>query len=226
MPTTDTTRQTIPTPREARRAIYLDFEGTEVDPPSLLGAACDSDWHAVVIERALHPLAGHGADRLAVSTGGLSVSLRELRHRAERENRRLFAWSSHELDVISSVVTTDADRQWWAEHLENALPPARRWAHSHQVVLPRVQLPKGHRRTRNHLGRYLAAIGYAVPSGAGPGYTASRIRTLRGQLARRKSYKALTPVAKAKWTKLCAHNRHDCLGLASLVQRLADDAAR
>ena len=46
---------------DAERAIYIDFEGTAVDPPSFLGAAwADGEDHyfiQFVIERALWPAA-------------------------------------------------------------------------------------------------------------------------------------------------------------------------
>ena len=221
---TTTTRPPVPTPLEVHRAIHLDFEGTQTDAPSLLGMACEGEWRGVVLEPALHPLAGLGPWAADLCVGDLPTVLAALRQRAETENRRLFAWSTRELDAITEALTDPAEITWWHDHLENAIPVARRWARRHDVALPRVRLPKGHRQTRNHLGRYLAAIGYDVPGGAGPGYTAARIRSLRDQLTRRRPDE-LTTTAKGKWTKLCNHNRHDCLGMAAVLNRVASDTA-
>ncbi|MCD9625300.1 hypothetical protein [Rhabdothermincola salaria] len=212
-----------PTPVEVFRAIHLDFEGTATEEPSLLGIACEGEWHAVVLEPALRTLAGCGVLGQHVSAADLPKVLAAVRRRAETEDRRLFAWSTRELDAITAALEDPDEIAWWTEHLENAIPFARRWARRHGVELPRVRLPRGHRHTRNHLGRYLAAVGYDVPGGAGPGHTAARIRTLRDQLARRGDWSGLTATAKGKWTKLCAHNRSDCLGMAAVLGQVATD---
>jgi hypothetical protein len=43
---------------------------------------------------------------------------------------------------------------------------------------------------------------------------------VRGQLARRGDYAALTGTVKGKWTKALKHNWHDCNGLRELVVRV------
>jgi hypothetical protein len=49
--------------------------------------------------------------------------------------------------------------------------------------------------------------------------TTSRIKHVKDQLIARESFDALTPVAKAKWTKLLDHNRHDVMGMERLVKK-------
>lgn len=67
------------------------------------------------------------------------------------------------------------------------------------------------------LGIYLSLVGYQVPGHIGMQQTAQRVRHVRGQLLRRGSYTSLSAVAKAKWTKVLQHNRHDCEGMARVV---------
>ena len=57
-----------------------------------------------------------------------------------------------------------------------------------------------------------------------PGNSAKRIRDVREMLGKRNgAYAALTPVAKAKWTKALLHNWHDCVGLRALMIECAGD---
>ena len=106
---TTTTRHPVPTPLEVHRAMHLDFEGTQTDAPSLLGVACEGEWRGVVLEPALHPLAGLGPWAADLGVGDLPTVLAALRQRAETENRRLFAWSTRELDAIT--VALDRSRR-------------------------------------------------------------------------------------------------------------------
>jgi hypothetical protein len=52
------------------------------------------------------------------------------------------------------------------------------------------------------LKNFLELIGYHRPSHLAIEKTTSRIRAVRDQLIARRSFDELTPVAKAKWTKL------------------------
>ena len=64
-------------------------------------------------------------------------------------------------------------------------------------------------------------MGYPVPSSHGPENTGQGIRYVRQQLFKRGGdYQAWTSVAKAKWTNLLAHNRHDCSGLRHVFKEL------
>ena len=84
--------------------------------------------------------------------------------------------------------------------------------------------PKNPMSGKNQLSRYLDLIGYDVPKAYGPGNSAKRIRDVREMLGKRNgAYAALTPVAKAKWTKALLHNWHDCVGLRALMIECAGD---
>ena len=212
---------------EARQAIYLDFEGTAVDSPSLLGVLIEGEFTQYVFEPVLEP----AAKAKAVELGGTcrfatpAEALVEIQRRVKAERRHVFAWSTRERDAIDEFIADPDDRRFWMTTIENTIPLAKAWKgrHHRQVEFPRG--PRG-RSGRNILARYLKLIGYQVPGMHGPGNTADRVRFVRNALAKRGSYEALTAVQKAKWTNLLQHNRHDCVGLRALVERIAlDDPA-
>lgn len=211
---------------DARRAIYLDFEGTVVDPASFLGVAIEGEWHVYVLEEMLWETCGDGNRQEVCEPATLHDALWLIRSIAETESRLVIAYSSRELDEIRNHLTEGSEEMaWWESNLINAAPIARRWARRHAVTLPRPRRRKGLRTTRWPLAGFMAAVGHEVPLHLGPGNSASRIREVRRQIAVRGSFDALTPVAKAKWTKALDHNRHDCLGLAAVMQTVAADVA-
>jgi hypothetical protein len=208
----------------AQRAIYLDFEGTAVDSPSLLGVLVEDEFTQYVFEPDLEP----AARAKAVDLGGTcrfttpEEAFRDLRRRIGQERRRVFAWSTREQVAIGELVSDPDDRTFWTATVENGIPVAAAWKRRHHRHVTFPKGPRG-RSGRNVLSRYLDLIGYPVPSVHGPGNTAARIRFVRGALAKRGSYEALTPVQKAKWTNLLLHNRHDCAGLRALMEAVALD---
>ncbi len=217
------------TPADAERAIYIDFEGTAVDPPSLLGAEwLDEDevyFIQYVMEQALWPAAEAKAGAQGRSCEPASwADLAEVRRLAESEARHVVAWSIHERDELASRLPEPGDRVWFAEHVINAIPLAKRWKRKyHADVLFEVN-PKPRMRGRHQLHRYFELIGYSVPKAFGPGNSAQRIRHVREMVTKKGGdYSALTPTAKAKWTKALEHNWHDCNGLRELVIRCARD---
>jgi len=210
---------------DARRAIYIDFEGTAVDPPSLLGVLVDDEFVQYVFEPILEP----AARAKSTERGGTCVfttaldTLRSVRRRAEAEDRPVVAWSDRERNAIVELVNNADDRAFWERTIVNAIPAARRWKNRHHrdLVFPRG--PQG-RSGRNVLARYVDLVGHRVPRLHGPGDTAARIRFVRAALAKRGTFEALTTVQRNKWANLLQHNRHDCMGLRAVVEQVALDA--
>jgi hypothetical protein len=217
--------RTALTNNEARRAIYIDFEGAEVDPASFLGVAIEGEWHVYVVEEALRDACEQGTRGGVCETTTLAEALWLIRSIAETEDRQVVAYSTREIDEITSSLEAATDElAWWQANLVNAAPIARRWARRSNVTLPRRRPRKGERVTKWPLAGFMAAVGYEVPKHLGPGNSAARIREVRRQLEKRGSYQALTSVAKGKWTKALDHNRHDCLGLATVMSAVTADA--
>jgi hypothetical protein len=212
------------TPSEARRAIYIDFEGTATDPASFLGSFVEGVWEVIVLEPELHAaVVRHPLGTLRA--GDPVGTYRSLQNRARLEDRRIVAWSNRELDEILTESRLNVEEHdWWRENLVNALPPAKSWANRAGVVVPTIPSNRGGRENKWSLSGFRQATGYRDISALfEPGKTASRIRTVRDQLAKRSNYADLTPVAKAKWSKVLTHNFHDCAGLAHVVQTVFAD---
>ena len=117
----------ILSPDQARRALYIDFEGTMTDPASFLGIACEGEWEVIVVEEALWPTVSHGARGGSIRQATIREALTELRNRAKRESRTIVAWSTRELDEIQSALPdASPEAAWWTANLINALPIAKR----------------------------------------------------------------------------------------------------
>jgi hypothetical protein len=212
------------TPSEASRAIYIDFEGTATDPASFLGFFIEGVWEVVVLEPELHAAVVHhplGTLRAGDPVG----TYRSLQDRARLEDRRIVAWSNRELDEILTESRLSAEEHdWWRESLVNALPPAKSWANRAGVSVPSIPSNRGGRENKWSLSAFRQATGYGEISALfEPGKTASRIRAVRQQLEKRGTYDQITPVVKAKWSKVLTHNFHDCAGLAHVVQTVFAD---
>lgn len=216
-------------PAEAERAIYIDFEGTAVDPPSFLGAAWlkrgEVYFIQYVIEQQLWPAAEAKSEVLEwVCKPAHWTDLAELRRVAASEDRRVIAWSTYEQEKLASRLPDEGDRAWFDENVFNAIRLAKPWKKKlHPDVLFEVD-PKQRMRGRHHLDRYFELIGYQVPKAFGPGNSAQRVRYVRDMLEKKGGeYSALTPTAKRKWTNALMHNFHDCNGLRELVMRCTSD---
>ena len=214
---------------EAQRAIYIDFEGTAVDPPSLLGIV----WHdgdeanfvQYVVEEGLWPAAeakspDYGGDCRKATWADLA----EIRYRAETDHRRVFAWSTHEATALEKYVPDEDDRKWFSANVENAIPYAKAWKKANHPDVVFKKDPKNPILGKNRLNRYFKLIDYLVPQAFGPGNTAQRVRKVREMLKKNGGdYSALTGTKKGQWTKVLKHNWYDCDGLRKLVQRCAAD---
>ena len=184
---------------EADNAIYIDFEGFEDKEPSIIGTLIGETFEQVVFDETL---------RLAAEINNLrfipiEVYLTTLRDKAVAEGRRIVAYSSHEKTMFQQHANLDisaqyADARLIAKVLRRKLEPDA----------PR---PKA-------LKEYFELIGYKRPTYLGERRTTSRIRAVADMLGKRKSFQSLTPVVKAKWTKLLQHNKHDVVGMRALIR--------
>ena len=73
------------------------------------------------------------------------------------------------------------------------------------------------------LAGFEECLGIERPPHFGYQKAAKRLRDMLTQLGRRFEYDLLTPVAKAKWTKLLDYNAVDVESLVRLVRRVGDD---
>ena len=215
------------TPQQVERAMYIDFEGTMKDPPSMLGVLTVTDgeveFDQPVFEEALWPAARYAppnTEGYATKPAELMVTLTELRDKATNERRQIFAFSEHELNEITKALSSDDEIEWWKTNLINVRPYAKRWAkQAHpNYTFKKSANPMGGKHT---LDQFLQLAGYEVPKMHGPGNSAQRIKYVRNQLVKKNgNWSALTRVAKGKWTKAMRHNWHDCYGTYQLMKQV------
>lgn len=212
---------------DARRAVYIDFEGTATDRATFLGMYCEGSWAVVILERIFDAAVERGHPRGVVTSSEPLDAFFDLRRRVTEEERAVVAWSIRERDEIRGTDGLSAsDRAWWDSNLVNALPIAKRWAKSHEVEVPVIRSTRGGDNAWSLSGFRKATQYPAVARLFEPGLTASRIRHVRGQLQRRGTYANLTGVAKRKWVNVLTHNFHDCAGLAHVMNVVADASSR
>lgn len=202
------------TAEDARRALYIDFEGRTDKPPVLLGCTRRSQvrsdasvWQAVTDPR-FEPLAT--ADGL--ETLELADAVERILRRADSKDRLIVAWSQHELDVVREYVPDKVDR--FAGRYVNARSFAVRW---------RNRCHGGDKPDSNRLADWLAFTGYVVPEGAGRGRSGETIGILGDAFDRGRTVDQLTSNQRDRWRDLRAHNWHDCTGMRSIVTKAAQE---
>ena len=217
---------------DARTGIYIDFEGTMKDPPSMLGilhATDDGDleFDQPVFETELWPAARYTPPKnegYATRPANFVETIEQLRHTAMLENRKLFAFSSHEFSEIMEKVNDPSTVRWWEENLVNVLQYAKKWAKKRHPDY--VFKKTSYRSGKYSLDQFFDLIEYPVPTAFGPGNSAKRIRDVREALVKRDGdWSRLTRTQKAKWTKAMKHNWHDCEGTRQLMIKVASSGS-
>ena len=210
---------------QAGSAIYIDFEGTMKDPPALLGflirSSSGDSFHQVALDHSFKslPALPESSDS-ALPYGTVEKTIEDLLNVAEESNRMFIAWSTREQQVVKeSNLPANVKRRFDNRYL-NAITTAKRWRSKFH---PEVKFQSSRRIRKNALHNYMGLIGYDIPRAYGPGNAAKRIRDVKTQIERHNAFADLSPVAKAKWTKLLRHNLHDCSGMRAVVQRCVDD---
>jgi hypothetical protein len=192
--------------RQARRALYVDFEGTDTPGslPVLLGVlfdvgADDSEprWQ---VRRFVFDARCAAAD--AAAAGGCEVAdyataLGWLLDLSDAEKRHVVTWSRHDRDVIDSI-TDGRDFRW-----RNAIPTAKRWRKQQraQGVIRDDGGP-------NDLRRYERWVEYHRPLELLPVGTAIR---------RLQQVQRVTPGTIRNWRGVLDHNEHDLQAMRRVV---------
>lgn len=192
------------TPEDAHRALYIDFEGRKDHPPALLGCTRRSRlgeeqpiWQATTDERFSDLATAQGMEAMS-----LADAVERILQRAERRDRRIVAWSQHELDVVRAHCPDKLDQ--FAGRYVNARSVAVHWRNS---------CHGGRKPESNALADYLRLIGYVVPVEAGKGRAGETLRILADAFDRGRGAADLTLNQRTRWRDLREHNRHDCVGM-------------
>jgi hypothetical protein len=193
------------TTTEAYRAFYVDFEGFVKKAPALIGIASEYQFEQVVLTPDLEGAARAKNLRLT----SLESIGEDVLRRSEAEDRLIVGYSQLERKLLWDHGGIDVGRRY-----RDARAIGRRW------------INRLHRRQVSDwsLTEMLKFIGYDPPRHMAKGLVTKRLRgVIRGLQVNGGDYAGLTPVQKAKWTKLLAYNRVDCLGMRDLTLRAASE---
>lgn len=203
-------------PDDASRALYIDFEGEKDKPPVLLGCANRLGhgtrpwvWQAVTDPR--FELLARADDIRQMS---LPEAVERILQRAERKDRRIVAWSEHELGVVRDHCPELLDR--FQSRYVNARTVAVHW---------RNKCHAGQRPRTNTLADYLDLIAYGVSEAGRPGRAGETIRTIRKALEQERRVEDLTDNQRRRWSDLREHNLHDCAGMRAVCLLAARELA-
>jgi len=190
---------------EALRALYIDFEGRKDQAPVLLGVHRRGRGSRPFVQQDVVDKAFAG---LVPRYLPLRDCVENVVRRSEHGDRRIVAWSEHELDVVRTLRDDDPELVARFEaRYANARAVAEYWRNKlHGADRPEV----------GRLADYLALIGYPVPDDAEPGHVGDTIRDLRPRLERGLP---LTVSQQARWGRLVEHNRFDCAGMRAVCIR-------
>jgi hypothetical protein len=195
-------------PEEARRALYIDFEGRKDQAPVILGVLRRGGrgprpWvQQVIVDETFASL--------GLPTLSLRAAVEAVVMRAERRDRRIVSWSEHDLEVVRSLRDESPELvEGFEARYANALAVAKRW---------RTLVHDRNRPGDGRLVSYLALIEYVVPDEAVGGDVGETIRILRPRL---ESAQLLTERQWKRWNDLLEHNRHDCAGMKRVCVRAA-----
>jgi hypothetical protein len=199
--------------------IYIDFEGNKDSPPTFIGVLECTDnsesFYQYILEdgfKILAPLAQHQQ----LKAGTIDSILTSIHSRYSAETP-IYAWSSHEQDVIDILLSGTSLSTSWNNRIIDAKKIAKRWA---RTKFPEHQFEKTDFRGRHTLDQYLELIGYKVPTVHGAGKTGSRLTKIREMITTGRTFDNWPPSIKSHWTKLLAHNMHDCYGMKAIVDAI------
>ena len=204
---------------EARRAIWLDFEGGINKVPSLAGVLVDGLYSATI----LNPDFGSLAKTRKLVQQTFESFVGDTLSTASQEERVIAAWSEHELnqmegfdDRILKACYRNANKlvlNFFRKERPKTMKKLRK-----QNKKDRAE---GKRRNSNVglkdlLG--LDYIEYVYPSRFKSFKPAKTISQMDGQLAKHGgNYRRVATDAKRAFTQLIRYNEHDCRGMAYMV---------
>ena len=215
------------TPDQAQRAIYIDFEGFEEEPPSLFGwvwaigkKATDSNLACVqdIHDKSLQRLVGAAeipegsVNRYKQRPFSVGQAINELVRLADKQDRLIVSWSTHELNKIAESELSPGLLRLFKLNYRDGKATAKKWFQ---------QLGLSTASQSNQLVRYLDHAGYPMPDTYRLGETTKRLRSVLGGIKTRGSYTKLTAHQQECWRGLLDHNFVDCHGLRQVTKAAA-----
>jgi hypothetical protein len=206
---------------QARRAIYVDFEGRKNEEPAVLGTL----W--MPSSRSLEPTAlqyvlegGLARAKLpGVTPTPLQGELKSLLRRCRKQDRVLVGWSLHEVNKVREFVPELAEA--FDALYRDAKSSAKAWRSTlHPDLLP----PHEAVQPKHRLTVYAAWTQCLRDSGEKQiGETIGR---LRNAVSAGRSYEELSANLQARWQALLVQNMDDCLMTRDVALHVLEDLER
>lgn len=207
---------------EARRGVYIDFEGPR-DNPAILGMLYrrddgSEDFIQFILDEALHPAWVFDAASFPTD---VEVAAQVVLQFVEDPDapRRLFAWSSYEERRFQELLAgTPLVRI--AKTIVNARKLAAPWRALHFPDPPGEKPPMGQ---RNPLSLYLDLIGYQRHVDAEGVQPAAGISAMQKALRSVDRVDHVAPEVAAAWRATLRRNFDDCNGMREVMLRVSRD---
>lgn len=186
---------------EAKKGIFIDFEGFEDKPPTLIGVLVENEFTQIIFDNNLKP----AADKKGLITQDAKRYLTNLTQRAKKESRRIFAFSQYENNVFKEFYNINLDPYYCDV----------------RFIAKKLKTKKyrDYELKSRELKKYLEMIGFDRPTHLGEQKSTKRIRdVLTGLQVNKDNYEELTNTQKSKWTNLLKHNKIDVLGMQAIVK--------
>jgi hypothetical protein len=204
--------QSILTRDDIKRAIFVDYEGSKNNAPTLLGYMIDDEVSAAIVERCFYDCRERYKAKHAVSADHLTI-VKELIHRAKNENRVIISWSEHDYNQMITILGQNPHEVLLLKkQFRNAIFSARQWV---KKRYPKVTIK------RNDLASMMKITGHRVPDKYGPNLVGDALRLLREQLSKGRKYADLTSAAVNGWRAVVKHNVHDLKGMQHVLETLS-----
>ena len=193
------------------RAVFIDYEGSKTQPPTLLGYMIDDEIGAGIVERCFNDCRHRWGAKHAVPTDHLRL-VRKLIHQAENEHRVIISWSQHDYKIMVDVLRPHKRDLSTLERLfRNAIFTAKK---QFKNIFPKAE------GQQNDLAFMMENTGYRVPEKYGKGVVGTSISQLRKQLASGLGYADLGPEGRRLWRTIIKHNVHDLKGMKHVLNTL------
>jgi hypothetical protein len=200
------------TVEEAKRAIYIDYEGNMKLPPTLIGWYVDGVYKASILEPFFETCENRYKAKGIFLEDHTQLALR-LIQQAEDENRLIVSWSEHDYLLMSKVLMPK-DFERLKLVYRNAIRTARPWYRKKYGPLP----------DKASLDFFEDLLGFQVPERFGLGLVGKALGLIRGQIQEGRSYAQLTNAAREGWTTVVRHNKLDLEGMAYVSRVMTTEA--
>ena len=207
-----------------QNGIYIDFEMRIKDNnPQMIGVLIDGTYECIVTGQKLQS----SAEYKGLEFRRPKAYLRELLDRAEGERRKVIAYSTHERDLMETLLPERTDqikklyknanmRKWFNRFVQtqNGEPYRQAFQALQQEVAGQPFANIG-------LKDLLQLVGYDYPRGFKNFSPATKITGIINMLHdddRGCVHSQLTRSKKRDWTNVIKYNTHDCKGMECLLQ--------